>query len=434
MELYSTKHLSPKVSLREAVLTGLPQDNGLYVPTEIPKLPPAFFADIQEMSFREIALTVGYSLLKDDIDKESLAAIIDDAFNFDTPVIQLENNIHVLELFHGPTLAFKDYGARFMSRLMKYFLRNSDKEINILVATSGDTGGAVGYGFLGIEGIKVTILYPRGKVSEVQEKQLTTIGGNITTIEIDGNFDDCQSLVKTAFLDTGLNKTLNLTSANSINIARLIPQSFYYHQAYAQLKKFGLPLVISVPSGNFGNLCGGLLAYQMGLPVHRFIASTNVNDIVPTYLKTGIFKSKPSVATISNAMDVGNPSNFPRILAIFNQDESLVKKEISGFSFDDDSTEKTIKEVYQKFDYTMCPHTAVAYLGLTAWLKNNQTPVTGVLLSTAHPAKFTDVVTPVIGTEIELPPALAGAYQKEKIAVPLSNRFEDLKSYLLSGS
>ncbi|MCG8322478.1 MAG: threonine synthase [Cytophagales bacterium] len=433
MELYSTKHLSPNVSLQEAVLTGLPPDNGLYVPSTIPELPATFFDHIQDMNFREMALTVGHALLKDDIDKDSLATIVDDAFNFDTPVVHLEDNIHVLELFHGPTLAFKDYGARFMSRLMRYFLRNSDQEINILVATSGDTGGAVGYGFLGIEGIKVTILYPKGKVSEVQEKQLTTIGGNITTIEVDGNFDDCQSLVKAAFLDPVLSKTLHLTSANSINIARLIPQSFYYYQAYAQLKSSGLPLVVSVPSGNFGNLCGGLLAYQMGLPVYQFIASTNVNDVVPAYLKTGIFHPKPSVATISNAMDVGNPSNFPRILAIMNEDESLIKSKISGFAFDDYTTKVKMQEIHERFNYMMCPHTVVAYLGLKAWMESHRMPVTGVLLSTAHPAKFTDIVSPVIGAEVTLPPPLAQAYRKEKIAVSLSNRMEDLKAFLLSG-
>ncbi len=432
MELYSTKHISPNVSLKEAVLTGLPPDNGLYVPTKIPKLPPTFFDSIEEKDFREIAFTVGYELLQHAVDKSALAAIIDDAFNFDTPVVPLEDNIHVMELFHGPTLAFKDYGARFMSRLMKYFLRDTNKEINILVATSGDTGGAVGYGFLGVEGINVTILYPRGKVSEVQEKQLTTIGGNVTTVEVDGNFDDCQRLVKTAFLDKELNVALNLTSANSINIARLIPQSFYYYQAYARLKRFGLPLVVAVPSGNFGNLCGGLLAQQMGLPIHQFIAATNINDVVPIYLKTGIFQSKPSIATISNAMDVGNPSNFPRILAFMGRDEHAVKNKIHGLAFDDDQTKKTMKEVHQQFGYTMCPHTAVAYMGLKTWLSKNPQPVTGVLLSTAHPAKFMDVVTPAIGKTVSLPPALAEAYQKQKVAVPLSNRFDDLKAYLLS--
>ena len=431
MKLYSTKHISPHVSLKEAVLTGLPPDNGLYVPTHIPALPSAFFDRIQDMNFQEIALAVGHALLKDDIDKESLTNIVEEAFNLETPLVNIEENIHVLELFHGPTLAFKDYGARFMSRLIKYFLRHSGEEINILVATSGDTGGAVGHGFLGIEGIKVTILYPKGKVSEVQEKQLTTIGNNITTIEVDGNFDDCQRLVKTAFLDPALKKALNLTSANSINIARLIPQSFYYFQAYARLKESGLPLVISVPSGNFGNLCGGLLACRMGLPVHRFVAATNVNDVVPVYLQTGVFSEKPSVATISNAMDVGNPSNFPRILALMNQDEKQIRDKIRGYAFGDDATERKMKEVHQKFGYVMCPHTAVAYLGLQAWIEDNPQPVSGVLLSTAHPAKFTDVVSPATGTKIALPPPLAAAFRKEKVAIPLSSRFDDFKAYLL---
>lgn len=431
MELYSTKHLSPNVNLKQAVLTGLPADNGLYVPTHIPRLDHAFFNTISHLTFTEIAYQVSKILLEGEIENEALKILIEDAFNFETPIVEIEENIYVLELFHGPTMAFKDYGARFMSRLMSHFLRNSNKEINILVATSGDTGGAVGHGFLDVDGIKVTILYPKGKVSEIQEKQLTTIGNNVTTIEVNGNFDDCQQLVKTAFLDEDLGKKLNLTSANSINIARLIPQSFYYFHAYATLKNKQLPIACSVPSGNFGNLCGALIAYQMGLPIAHFIASTNVNDIVPAYLNTGLFNPRKSMKTISNAMDVGNPSNFPRILALFNNDEEKLKETISGFSFDDELTRNAIKEVYKNNEYLICPHTAVAYLGLKQWLETQKCTYSGLFLSTAHPAKFLDEVAPVIGKNIDLPPALSKAYDKEKVAIELSNNFEELKSFLM---
>lgn len=431
MELYSTKKISPNTTLSHAVLTGLPPDNGLYVPTFIPKLSAAFFDRLDDLSFPDISFEVSKMLIGKAVDEKALLEIVYEAFNFDTPVVKLSNNIHVLELFHGPTLAFKDYGARFMSRLVKYFTQHHEKEINILVATSGDTGSAVGHGFLGVKGINVTILYPKGKVSDIQEKQLTTIGENVTSIEIDGNFDDCQKLVKTSFLDQELNEKLQLTSANSINIARLIPQSFYYFHAYAQLKKEGKPVVVSVPSGNFGNLCGGLLAYQMGLPIAHFIASTNKNDIVPTYLETGLFQPKPSLKTISNAMDVGNPSNFPRILALFNNDEQLIKTKISGLAFDDASTKSAMKEVYQHHNYMMCPHTAVAYLGIKNWLEKTDQDVNAILLATAHPAKFLDVVSPVIGEDISLPPALAQAYHKKKEVVEMDNDFQQLKDYLL---
>jgi threonine synthase len=339
--------------------------------------------------------------------------------------------MNVLELFHGPSFAFKDFGARFMSRIMSYFLKKSDKEINILVATSGDTGSAVGTGFLGINGIHVTILYPSGKVSLNQEKQLTTLGQNITALEVDGVFDDCQALVKKAFLDKELSAKLNLSSANSINIARLVPQSFYYFWAYAQLKAEGKPVVFCVPSGNFGNICGGLIARNMGLPVEKFIASTNVNDIVPHYLETGLFEPKPSTATISNAMDVGNPSNFPRMIALFDNDYDKVTEHVVGKSYDDEETKMAMKEVYDNYGYVMCPHTAVAYLGLDSYLQESGSEANGVLLSTAHPAKFDDVVDPILGTNITMPAELKEISEREKVAIPMSKNFKDFKSYLL---
>jgi len=432
MELYSTNKKSPNVNLKTAIFQGLPEDNGLFIPTAIPSMSKSFFNNIQQLSFQDIAFEVSKTLLSGEVNESSLLEIIKDAFDFNTPVIKLSDQQHVLELWHGPTCAFKDYGARFMSRLMGNFLINDRKEITILVATSGDTGGAVGYGFLNVEGIQVKILYPKGKVSEIQEKQLTTIGNNVTAIEIDGNFDDCQFLVKSAFLDKQISNKLNLTSANSINIARLIPQSFYYFHAYAQLKHNGRPLVCSVPSGNFGNLSGGLLAYKMGLPVEKFIAATNVNDIVPNYLKTGVFKPKPSKETISNAMDVGNPSNFPRILAILDQDEKVVRNLIQGYAFDDKATRQAIKQVYGDYQYLMCPHTAVAYLGLKEFMhQHDNKNYCGLILSTAHPAKFRDVVSQVIQKDVPLPEGLTQAYNKNSQVMKLSNKFEALKSYLM---
>ena len=407
MELYSTKGKVENVSFEQAVFKGLPDDNGLYMPTEIPKLPESFFETIDSKTFPEIAFEVANALIGDEVPEEDLRKIIDDAVNFETPVVNIHDNINVLELFHGPSFAFKDFGARFMSRVMSYFLDKSEKNINILVATSGDTGSAVGHGFLGVDGIKVTILYPSGKVSLNQEKQLTTLGKNIKALEVDGVFDDCQALVKAAFLDEELTAKLNLSSANSINIARLIPQSFYYFWAYAQLKKQGKPVVFCVPSGNFGNLCGGLIAQKMGLPVEKFIATTNANDIVPHYLSTGLFEPKPSVATISNAMDVGNPSNFPRMTALFDNSYDKVISEVAGRHYNDDQTKVAMKEVYDKYGYVMCPHTAVAYLGLTSYMNESGSEANGVLLSTAHPAKFDTVVDPILGISVEIPEHLA---------------------------
>ncbi len=431
MRLRSTKGQVAEVSLQEAVFKGLPDDNGLYMPIEIPQLPKSFFDTISEKSFQEIALEVSATLIGDEISREDLKVIIDDSMNFDAPLVELDDQVSVLELFHGPSLAFKDFGARFMSRLVSYFLQKEDKEINVLVATSGDTGSAVAQGFLGMKGIKVTILYPSGKVSLNQELQLTTLGQNITALEVDGVFDDCQKLVKTAFLDKDITSKVNLSSANSINIARLIPQSFYYFYAYSRLQKNNEKIVFCTPSGNFGNICGGLFAQRMGLPIDHFIAATNENDVVPEYLDSGVFEPKDSVATISNAMDVGNPSNFPRILALHDNDYEKVRASISGFSFDDEETKLAMAEVYNDYDYIMCPHTAVAYLGLSAYLESVDSEVKGVLLSTADPSKFKETVEEVIGTEVEMPERLTAIIDKEKVSIPMSKDFAEFKSFLL---
>ena len=350
---------------------------------------------------------------------------------FEVPLVQLDNNIHVLELFHGPTYAFKDFGARFMARLMAYLSSGSDEEINILVATSGDTGSAVAQGFLGVPGIKVTLLYPSGKVSELQEKQLTTNGQNIQALEIEGTFDDCQRMVKEAFLDTDLQSQLTLTSANSINIARLIPQSFYYMYAWSRLNEAGSELVFSVPSGNFGNLSGGLLARKMGMPVHRFIAATNVNKIVPDYITTGVFEPKPSIQTLSNAMDVGNPSNFPRLKSLLDNSPELIREHITGYYFDDEQTLDTISEVYDRFDYVLCPHSAIGYRALGDYLINFPESL-GITLATAHPAKFVDTVDRATGSDVDVPLSLQEVMGKPKETIILKNQYIALKDYLLS--
>jgi threonine synthase len=432
MKLYSTKHQVPDATLQEAVFKGLPADNGLFMPYEIPVLPSSFFETIETKSFPEIAFQVAKALIGDDIPDKDLRSIIDKVLDFEAPLVEIESNTFCLELFHGPSMAFKDFGARFMAGLMSYFLQKENKEINILVATSGDTGGAVAQGFLDMPGIKVTILYPSGKVSELQEKQLTTLGRNITALEVDGVFDDCQRLVKEAFLDQELNARFQLSSANSINISRLIPQSFYYFYAYARVKKSGLPVVFTVPSGNFGNLCGGLIAWRMGLPIDHFVAGTNLNDSVPQYLASGVFASKASVATISNAMDVGNPSNFPRVLELFGGDYDKLKQKISGYAFDDDATRKAMQEVHAEAGYVMCPHTAVAYLAQKAYAAERGTAFSSVFLGTAHPAKFLEVVEPVLGIKQEVPPRLQVAMEKPKQAIPMSTRFEDFKAFLLA--
>lgn len=431
MRLYSTNRSAAEVSFKEAVFKGLPDDNGLFMPISIPQLPSSFFDNIDKLSFQEIAFQVTKTLIGDEIPDADLKKIIDDVLSFDAPLVKVEENISVLELFHGPSLAFKDFGARFMAKIMSYFLQKEKKEIHILVATSGDTGSAVAQGFLGMPGIKVTILYPSGKVSDIQEKQLTTLGQNITALEVDGTFDDCQRLVKEAFLDKELNSKINLSSANSINISRLIPQSFYYFYAYSKLKSLGLPIVFSTPSGNFGNLCGGLIAKRMGLPIHKFVASTNANDVVPAFLETGIFSPRPSVATISNAMDVGNPSNYARLVELYGKDLEAIKKDIFGTRYSDEETAQAIEKVYKAGGYIMDPHGAVAYLGLKQYAKTTGEKFAGVFLATAHPSKFIEVVEDIIKKKIELPERLLAVVNKKKEAFPLTSDFSDLKSYLL---
>ncbi len=431
MRLYSTNRSAAEVSFKEAVFKGLPDDNGLFMPVSIPQLPSSFFDTIDKLSFQEIAFQVTKTLIGDEIPDADLKKIIDDVLSFDAPLVKVEENISVLELFHGPSLAFKDFGARFMAKIMSYFLQKEKKEIHILVATSGDTGSAVAQGFLGMPGIKVTILYPSGKVSDIQEKQLTTLGQNITALEVDGTFDDCQRLVKEAFLDKELNSKINLSSANSINISRLIPQSFYYFYAYSKLKSLGLPVVFSTPSGNFGNLCGGLIAKRMGLPIHKFVASTNANDVVPEFLETGIFSPRPSVATISNAMDVGNPSNYARLVELYGKDLEAIKKDIFGTRYNDEETAQAIEKVYKAGGYIMDPHGAVAYLGLKEYAKTTGEKFSGVFLATAHPSKFIEVVEDIINKKIELPERLQSIVNMKKEAFPLTSDFSDLKSYLL---
>ncbi|GAA4445662.1 threonine synthase [Ravibacter arvi] len=431
MQFHSTKNQNLKASLEEAIFKSLPADNGLYMPDAIPNLPKRFLEALPDLSFNEIAEEVTLNLLGDDLTKAEVQQIVGRAFDFYAPVVPLTDDLYVLELFHGPSMAFKDFGARYMASLMSHFLSKSDKEIHILVATSGDTGGAVAQGFHGVPGIRVTILYPSGKVSEIQEKQLTTLGGNVTALEVNGTFDDCQSLVKQAFLDQELNRKFNLSSANSINISRLIPQSFYYFSAYAQLAKSGKPVVFSVPSGNFGNLSAGLLAWKMGLPVEKFIAATNLNNVVPRYLDSGSYHPEPSVATLSNAMDVGNPSNFVRLSRLLNDDLHTTRNMVAGYYFDDRQTQAAMREVNELFDYVVCPHTAVAYLGLKDFLGNRAGQVNGIFLSTAHPAKFLELVEDTLGQKITIPENLEKLLSKEKKSIKMSASFADFKSWLL---
>ncbi|MCR8558032.1 threonine synthase [Mucilaginibacter sp. BJC16-A38] len=433
MQLYSTKNPSTRVSFKDAVFNSMPQDKGLYMPVNIPRLDDKFLNNLDEYTLPEIALHVAQHLIGDDIPADDLKAIIHDAINFLAPVVKLEENIFVLELWHGPSLAFKDFGARFMSRVMSYFLEAGEKQLDVLVATSGDTGGAVALGFLGVPNTRVTILYPKGKVSEIQELQLTTNGQNIRAIEIDGTFDDCQALVKQAFTDAELNEKFRLTSANSINIARLIPQTFYYFNAYAQLLKQGISKVIfSVPSGNFGNIGAGLLAWKMGLPVEHFIAATNANDTVPEYLKSGVYQPKPSVATLSNAMDVGDPSNWVRIAELFKNDMDELKDLVTGYRYDDEETLESIKFINDNYNYVACPHTAIAWQALRDWQQDNYKPDTaGVFLSTAHPCKFPDVFPESIAAKIDIPEQVEDLAKKEKQATALGKGFEEFKKYLL---
>lgn len=432
MKFYSTNNKDLRVSFQDAVFNSLPQDKGLYMPELIPTLDPFFVKNIQQYSLQEIALTVASALIEDDIPKEDLKKIIEDAINFDAPVKYLDAETAVLELFHGPSYAFKDFGARFMSRVMGYFSQEGDKLLDVLVATSGDTGGAVALGFLGVEGTRVTILYPKGKVSKVQEEQLTTNGQNIRALEVDGTFDDCQALVKQAFNDASLNQELRLTSANSINIARLIPQTFYYFWAYAQLKSQGVgEVVFTVPSGNFGNIGAGLLAYKMGLPVKHFVAATNVNDTVPRFLNSGCYEPKPSVQTLANAMDVGDPSNWVRIQDLFDNELDTLRSNISSYTYDDAETKVAMRELFEKYNYVACPHTAIAYLAAKAYKTENEGEYASVFLSTAHPCKFPEGIEDDIFEKVTYPAGAEKLATKAKLAEPLEVSYVDFKAYLL---
>ncbi len=430
MLFYSTKTQSIKASLEEAVFRSLPPDNGLYMPESIPTVSQDFLNSIENRAFNEIAVEVGHTLLSDDISRSDMETIVENSFSFEAPVVEITPDNHVLELFHGPSMAFKDFGARFMAALMSHFLAKTQKEIKILVATSGDTGGAVAQGFYKVPGISVTILYPSGKVSEIQEKQLTTLGHNITALEVDGTFDDCQRLVKEAFLDKELTAKYNLASANSINISRLIPQSFYYFSAYAQTKHLGKPLVFSIPSGNFGNLSAGVLAYRMGLPVQHFVAATNRNNVVPRYLESKAYEPLPSIETISNAMDVGSPSNFVRLTRFFEDDWQNVRDMVSGYYFDDEQTKASMRKVFEQTQYVMCPHTAVAYEGLQKYRTETGGDFTGIFLATAHPAKFLDLVEKTLDSLIHIPARLEKLLSLEKSAITLKPRFQDFKAHL----
>lgn len=430
MKYFSLNDRENISSFENAVVKGLASDKGLYFPEEIPRLPKDFFDNIGELSQSEIAFEVIKEYIKDEIPEKDLKGIIDQTLDFDFPVVPVEKNIGVLELFHGPTLAFKDVGARFMAGCLGYFIKKGNLgNITVLVATSGDTGGAVANGFLGVDGIDVVILYPKGKVSGIQEKQLTTLGQNIRALEVNGSFDDCQDMVKRAFLDEEIQKKRQLTSANSINVARWLPQMFYYFLAWKQLKNRKEELVFSVPSGNFGNICAGLMAREMGLPIKQFIAANNANNVVTRYLETEKFEPKPSVHTISNAMDIGNPSNFVRVLEIFQNEFKDLKEILSSYSFDDERTRKAIKDVYQKDNYVMDPHGAVGYLGIQEFLKEKP-EYYGVFLETAHPVKFLETVETAIEKKIEIPEKVKDFINKEKRSVEISN-YDDLKSYLL---
>lgn len=428
MKFYSTNNRNHVVDLREAVIQGLAPDNGLYMPEAIPQLSDSVIKKLPTLTFKEIGYEVVKNLIGNDLPDQELHKLIDHTLQFDAPLVQVETDVYALELFHGPTLAFKDFGARFLAGLLGYFAKAQNREITILVATSGDTGSAVANAFLNVAGTRVVVLYPSGKVSEAQEKQFTTLGGNITALEVNGTFDDCQRLVKQAFLDAELKQELFLTSANSINIARLIPQSFYYFRAYAQLKN-NKPVVFAVPSGNFGNLTAGLLAKRMGLPIDRFVAATNVNDVIPLYLKTGEFNPRPSIQTISNAMDVGNPSNFARMLDLFNHDFAELSKQIRGYAFSDKHTREAMKKIYAKSNYQADPHGAVGYLGLTRFMKDNP-GYTGVFLETAHPAKFKDVVEETLEQKIAIPERLKKFIRGQKKSIEGSADFNSFKELL----
>ena len=432
MNYYSTNGNAPIADLHKAVVKGLAEDRGLYMPERINKLPQEFFDNIEKMSFQEIAYTVASAFFGEDVDPDALHDIVYDTLSFDCPVVQVKGNIYTLELFHGPTLAFKDVGARFMARLLQYFIRQEqgNQQVNVLVATSGDTGSAVANGFLGVDGIHVYVLYPKGKVSPIQECQFTTLGKNITAIEVDGVFDDCQALVKNAFMDAELNQHMKLTSANSINVARFLPQAFYYFNAYARMKEQGKAdnLVICVPSGNFGNICAALFGHAMGLPIKRFIAANNANDIFFKYLQTGKYEPKPSKQTLANAMDVGDPSNFARIYDLYGKSHKKITSLISGATYSDDQIRQTMRECYQDTKYILDPHGACGYQALADGLQPGET---GVFCETAHPAKFKEKVDEILSADIEIPQRLQEFMKGTKQSIPMSKEFKDFKEFLM---
>ncbi len=432
MKYRSTLHRSPEVSLREAVLRGSAPDGGLYLPVAMPHLQKDFLERLSSLTFTEIAQEVGALFAGDEIPPRVLAKIVEEAFNFPVPVVSLTDRLHILELFHGPTLAFKDFGARFMARLMGYFVAESGKELTVIVATSGDTGSAVAQAFLGVSGIRVVILYPAGRVSDAQEKQLTTLGQNITALEVAGSFDDCQRLAKQALVDPQISEKITITSANSINVGRLIPQSFYYFSAVAQLDPADTLPVFSVPSGNFGNLTGGLLAKRIGLGVAQFIAATNANDVVPEFLRSGKMIPRASRHTISNAMDVGNPSNFARIVDLYDNNLQSIRHDIWGCSFSDEETLRVMHDVEQRYGYVLDPHAAVGVLGWQCFAKQNHPTARGIVLATAHPAKFAETVARAIGVRPEMPERLAAFLDRPKKSIPFPNRFAELQEFLLA--
>jgi threonine synthase len=431
MKYYSTNGKAPIADLHKAVVKGLAEDRGLYMPEEIKTLPKVFFEDIQSMNFQQIAYNVASAFFGEDVDLDALQDIVYDTLSFDCPVKKVKDNIYSLELFHGPTLAFKDVGARFMARLLQYFIRMEGKEqVNVLVATSGDTGSAVANGFLGVEGIHVYVLYPKGKVSPIQECQFTTLGQNITAVEVDGVFDDCQALVKNAFMDADLNAHMKLTSANSINVARFLPQAFYYFYAYAQMKKFGKAenLVFCVPSGNFGNICSALFGKKMGLPVKRFIAANNANDIFFKFLQTGKYEPKASVQTLANAMDVGDPSNFARIFDLYHKSHAGICADIKGATYSDTQIAETMAQCYKDTGYVLDPHGACGYRALKEGLQEHET---GLFCETAHPAKFQSTVEAIIKDNVEIPARLAAFMKGTKQSVQLPKTFAAFKAYLM---
>ena len=438
MNYYSTNGKAPIADLQKAVVKGLAEDRGLYMPERIEKLPKAFFDNIQDMKFQDIAYNVASNFFGEDVDEDALQDIVYDTLSFDCPVVEVKDNIYTLELFHGPTLAFKDVGARFMARLLRYFTSNtshtsttsSTSLVNVLVATSGDTGSAVANGFLGVEGIHVYVLYPKGKVSPIQECQFTTLGQNITAIEVDGVFDDCQALVKSAFMDEELNQHMKLTSANSINVARFLPQAFYYFNAYARMKALGKAdnLVMCVPSGNFGNICAALFGHEMGLPIKRFIAANNANDVFYNYLQTGKYEPKASIQTLANAMDVGDPSNFARIYDLYGKSHERISSLISGATYKDEQIAETMRQCYSETGYVLDPHGACGYKALEEGLQEGEI---GVFCETAHPAKFKEKVDSILGTDIEIPARLRAFMEGEKQSVEMSKDFADFKRYLM---